>query len=108
MAYQTPEERRHIQEQWIARIEDWQSSSLSGAAWCRQEKITYHQFIYWKNRLCTEADQNIDTHAFIELEDRPASSGIEIVLNHVSLRLSRDFDSSTLLRCLKTLKEAEC
>ncbi|MGA8163831.1 MAG: hypothetical protein WB791_02260 [Waddliaceae bacterium] len=108
MVYYNQQKRQQLQEKWTAWIEEWQSSGLSGAAWCKQQKIAYHQFIYWKKRLSNETDQILTPRSFIELDDHPESSGIEIVLDQVFLRLSRDFDSSTLLRCLRTLKEAKC
>lgn len=38
---------------WAEHIKQWQQSPLSGAAFCRQQGLTYHRFIYWKQKLLT-------------------------------------------------------
>jgi hypothetical protein len=108
MPFYTLEERREIQEKWSARLDDWKKSGISGMAWCKQEKTPYHQFNYWKKRLLNHKQPKFDTQSFVELDDDSDTSGVEVVLNEISIRLSRDFDSTTLLRCLRTLKEAKC
>jgi hypothetical protein len=42
-------EDRH--QYWQQCLIDWQVSSLSGAAYCKQHSITYHQFTYWRRKL---------------------------------------------------------
>ena len=39
---------------WQQCIIDWQASALSGAAYCKQHSITYHQFTYWRRKLLEE------------------------------------------------------
>ena len=36
---------------WQQRIADWQASGLSGAAYCKQESLVYHRFVYWRQKL---------------------------------------------------------
>lgn len=36
---------------WQQKITDWQRSELSGAAFCQQYELTYHQFVYWRQKL---------------------------------------------------------
>lgn len=100
----TSEERRQNREKWAARISEWKTSGLSGAAWCREKGLKYEQFIQWKKRL----SQKLGLDSFIEIAETSDSSGIEIVLNEVSIRLSKNFDSSTLHRCLRILKDCKC
>lgn len=38
-------------EHWTARLNDWLDSGLSGAAFCKQQSIAYHQFVYWRSKL---------------------------------------------------------
>lgn len=40
---------------WLGRIEAWQASGESMAAFCRSQGLTYSQFIYWQGRLRTSA-----------------------------------------------------
>lgn len=34
---------------WQQHITDWQTSGLSGMAYCKQQSLTYCQFVYWRN-----------------------------------------------------------
>ena len=108
MTYYTDEERQQLKEKWIARIENWQNSNLTGAAWCKQEEVSYRQYLYWKKLLIKNPNKKLDSNSFVELDSDSDSSGIEIVIDEISIRLSRDFDSLTLRRCLQALKTMRC
>lgn len=108
MVYYTLEERRQIKEKWIAQLEDWKKSGLNGAAWCRARGVKYDRFIHWRKRLSKRTGQHLSAESFVELAEISYSSGIEIVLNGISIRLSKNFDSIALHRCLRALKEAKC
>ena len=41
---------------WQHHIAQWQTSGLSQAEYCRQNKITGHQFSYWKSKLSGNSD----------------------------------------------------
>ena len=41
----TPIERAHA---WQQHITDWQVSGVSGSAYCKQQSLVYHQFVYWR------------------------------------------------------------
>jgi len=36
---------------WQQTLSDWQASGLSGAAYCKQESLAYHRFVYWRQKL---------------------------------------------------------
>ncbi|EBA00052.1 hypothetical protein MELB17_16858 [Marinobacter sp. ELB17] len=49
----TPTERAHV---WQHHITDWQATGVSGSAYCKQQSLIYHQFVYWRRKLApTEA-----------------------------------------------------
>ncbi|WP_409525726.1 IS66 family insertion sequence element accessory protein TnpA [Nitrincola sp. MINF-07-Sa-05] len=39
------------QQYWQQQMADWQASNLSGAAFCKQHALSYHQFVYWRQKL---------------------------------------------------------
>lgn len=41
---------------WQQALSDWQASGLSGAAYCKQQSLVYHQFVYWRQKLCNSAE----------------------------------------------------
>lgn len=41
---------------WQQTLSDWQASDLSGAAFCKQQSLSYHRFAYWRLKLSGDAD----------------------------------------------------
>lgn len=39
-----------LQQFWQQTVSEWQMSGLSGAAFCKQRSLTYHQFVYWRRK----------------------------------------------------------
>jgi hypothetical protein len=57
----TPTERAHV---WQQHITDWQVSGVSGSAYCKQQSLVYHQFVYWRQKLApTEGSPKQDQAA---------------------------------------------
>jgi hypothetical protein len=93
-------------QQWKERIEQWQISGKSITSWCRDNKIPYNTFQYWRKRLGLMAGRRENkTSSFIEIQDTsPSFSGIELQIKGISLHLYREFDETTLIRCLSLLR----
>ena len=36
---------------WQKTLSDWQESGVSGAAFCKQQSLSYHRFVYWRRKL---------------------------------------------------------
>jgi hypothetical protein len=43
-------------EFWQQQINDWEATCLSGHAYCKQQSLIYHQFVYWRQKLTTVED----------------------------------------------------
>ncbi|EAZ98513.1 IS66 family insertion sequence element accessory protein TnpA [Marinobacter sp. ELB17] len=57
----TPTERAHV---WQQHITDWEASGVSGSAYCKQQSLVYHQFVYWRQKLApTEGSPKQDQAA---------------------------------------------
>lgn len=41
---------------WQQTFTDWATSGLSGAAFCREHSLSYHQFSYWRRKLRAEGE----------------------------------------------------
>jgi hypothetical protein len=49
----TPTERAQV---WQQHIADWEVSGVSGSAYCKQQSLVYHQFVYWRQKLTPTDD----------------------------------------------------
>jgi hypothetical protein len=95
---------------WKKRIEEWQASGKSIAQWSRDNNFIYSQSIYWKMRFLGPKNQrDSNLKGFLEIKDNDQSdAGIIIELAKTRLHLTTDFDSNTLVRCIKLLNEFLC
>ena len=41
---------------WQQQINDWEVTDLSGNAFCKQQSLIYHQFVYWRQKLTSGED----------------------------------------------------
>jgi hypothetical protein len=92
-------------DKWEKYVAQWQTSGKNAKAWCREHDVPYVSFICWKNKLVTNT--KVTSHKsdlFLELSDSPSKcSGIKIQLHDIAISLSKDFDTHTLVRCIKAL-----
>ena len=112
MNQQTHKKREKNKQKWIKRVSQWQASGMNAASWCRENEIKYVTFLYWRSRLQVEHQAvPIEASSFIEITEVPsptAPSGIEIEIQDVSIRLSKNFDSCALERCLNLIMARTC
>lgn len=46
------------EQYWRQQVNEWQTSGLSGTAFCKQHALTYHQFTYWRQKLLASASSS--------------------------------------------------
>ena len=80
-----------VQQFWQQTVAEWRDSGLSGAAFCKQQSLAYHRFVYWRRKLSIRPDQEPaggSGHGFARVMSLPAPSleGITVSLpNGVSI-----------------------
>lgn len=96
-----------IKAEWKHKLDQWQSSGQSMAAWCREQYIPIHTFYYWRSKLNSNLNVTADNqNKFIELMDKPSGmSGITIEYCGFSVHLAMDFHPTSLINCLQTLRK---
>jgi hypothetical protein len=91
---------------WKQHIEDWRSSDLTRADYCRQRDLSYHRFIYWKRKF-----QPSSNPAFIELKLPaapyprmfPGASSL-LAVSRFQVFVDPGFDSAVLRQLVYTLE----
>ena len=69
----TPTERAHV---WQQHITDWEASGVSGSAYCKQQSLVYHQFVYWRGKLTSpenSMEQEQATTGFTRVVSAPGA-----------------------------------
>jgi hypothetical protein len=41
---------------WQGHVRAWETSSQSGAAYCKTHELVYPQFMYWRQKFCAPRD----------------------------------------------------
>lgn len=96
-------------QEWTNKLEQWSSSGLSARAWCLENNVPYHQFLYWTSIFKETSEKAHATYSFIELEETSnLSSGITLECNGILVNITPDFDSAVLSRCLQVLRGYKC
>ena len=98
-----PIRTKRTREQWLELVEQWQTSNLNAKSWCLENEVSYESFIIWRKRLKVSSPTS---NSFIELKDAHShTSGVEIQHRRINIVLRKDFDPSTLLRCIQVLEK---
>ena len=82
----TSQERANF---WHQHVINWQTSGFSGQAYCKQQSLTYHQFVYWRRKLEGPGDatdiERVPTSGFARVAQIASAPNLES--NDLTLRL---------------------
>jgi len=104
----------NLRNEWKLKLEEWHASRLKGTAWCRENGIAHHIFLYWRRKLKDypikdKPKTEISSSNFLELSDKAQNNtGITIEYREMVIRLSNDFDSAVFLKCINLLRGLPC
>ena len=91
----------HHTTNWPVKLADWRRSGLSIAAWCRNNAVSYHTFLYWRKRL---DDRRPDSGTFLQLCPPADPEPIALECNGVFVHVTVGFDPGLLRDILALLK----
>jgi hypothetical protein len=103
---------RAVHQRWSSILETWRGSGLSGAEFCRRERISRRSFYKWRKRLAEEASSSSEPAAdFVPMRfadrDSGRECGIAVVVGaELRIELSPGFDAGELVRAVRALGEA--
>jgi hypothetical protein len=82
---------RRTQSQWHAIINDFSTSDLSGAAFCKQHQIQYASFCKWRQKLLPSTNSVLpnqpSSNAFIDLASLTDAKDPHDSTWHITLKL---------------------
>jgi hypothetical protein len=98
---------KELKKFWSEQLAHWQISGKSGPQWCKEQRLSYQYFTYWKKTLLVEQNPTKIANPFSELVDetsRSENSGIKIQYEELLLHVDIDFDGETLRRLILLLE----
>ena len=103
MGRSRPEKKQY----WIEKIQQWEASGKSLAAWCREQGECYHVALYHHRRL--RASPKAQTTSFVEVPTNSSpSTGISFQFGKITLHIAPNFDADALLTAIRVLMRLSC
>jgi hypothetical protein len=97
---------------WQNQIKEWQDSGIKQTLFCRQNKLNFTQFTYWKRKFASS--QSIPGQ-FVQVKTDqpgtryPSSLSCEIILSdNIRICLKDGFDPESLKLLIRTVRESVC
>ena len=88
--------------EWNERICRWQASGLTGYRWCKENKLPYKAFGYWKRRFLGVSKP---ASKFFELPVRGENDAkLSIVGNGIAFSVDQSFEEERLLQILRIIR----
>jgi len=95
-----------LKSHWASVIFKQRESGQTVAQWCKENQIARQTFYAWQKKLFPIP---INRAAFTEITaNNQTGTGISLEYFGIHIELQSNFDSLTLKKCLKTLKEMTC
>lgn len=91
-------------QRWEVCVSTWKASGKSARQWCKERNIPQSTFNYWQDKFFPK---KLDPTAFVEIPSEQ-STGIEIRCLGFEIHVGKEFDQTTLTRCLKAIRSCSC
>lgn len=91
-----------IIKQWSEKIEQQKMSGKSAAAWCRENNVSYKNFLKWRTRL--SSDQDLNRASFLEPVEQQDPAWMEITMHGAKCTFTKKFNRQTMSHLLEVLK----
>jgi hypothetical protein len=101
-------------QEWRERLQDYAQSEMTVQAWCDFNRISLHQYYYWRRRLAPAKPQKCVSPRFVAVEvvdTTPlprAPGGITLRIAGAAIEVAADFDPGLLRAVVSALASPGC
>ena len=105
--------RQGLAELWRKRLDECAKSGKAVVYWCHLNKVSVHQYYYWKRRLAVEplqarAKQQFIPVALVETAPIPTPARITLRIAGAAIDVTPGFDPVTLRAVVVALSALPC
>jgi hypothetical protein len=98
---------------WRRRLDDYKESGGTVHEWCRLNRVSEHQYYYWKRRLAATPPQPVDqTWMAVNVVDPTpvpfTSGGVTVRIAGAAIELTPGFDPAMLRAVVTALAVIPC
>ena|SRR5580698_825809 len=107
--------REALAQEWRERLDDFAESEMTVQEWCDFNRLSLHQYYYWRRRLAFANPQKAASPHFLAVEvmetpPLPISppAGIRIRIAGAEIQVERGFDPLMLRAIVTALSTPSC
>ena len=100
---------RNSERYWTSHFEKWRDSGLSQAEYCRQQKLKWHSFHYWRKKI--ELEKKADGVRLVAMRsefrmtsETRTNAPLKVRLEEYELEIPAGFDLVTLRGVIGVLR----
>lgn len=91
-----------IAKKWSEKIEQQKASGKSAAVWCRENSVSYKNFLKWRKRL--SLGESLTRSSFIEQGEAEEQIWMEISMHGAKCSFTKKFNRQSMTHLLEVLK----
>jgi hypothetical protein len=106
--------RQALAQEWRERLDDFAESEMTVQEWCDFNRLSIHQYYYWRRRLAPAQPQTTPNPRFLALDvvDTPplpaAPGGVTIRIAGTAIEVISGFDPAMLRAVVGALATPSC
>ena len=107
--------REALAQEWRERLDGFAESEMTVQDWCDFNRLSIHQYYYWRRRLATAQTQPAAPPSFLAVEivdttplPAAAPGGITIRIAGAAIEVARGFDPAMLRAVVGALATQSC
>ena len=107
--------REALAQEWRERLDDFAESEMTVQEWCDFNRLSLHQYYYWRRRLASTNSQKAMSPSFLPVEvvdtpplPIPPPGGIRIRIAGAEIQVSAGFDPERLRAVVAALSTSSC
>jgi hypothetical protein len=106
--------REALAQEWRERFDDFAESEMTVQDWCDFNRLSIHQYYYWRRRLAPTQPQPPANPSFLALDivDTPpfpaAPGGVTIRIAGAAIEVTSGFDPAMLRAVVGALATPSC
>lgn len=106
--------REELAQEWRERLQDFAQSEMTVEAWCHFNRVTIHQYYYWRRRLTTAQTDKASNGRWMAVSvvdtipNPTAPSGITLHIAGAEIQVTAGFDPGMLRAVVRALATNPC
>ena len=106
--------REELAQEWRERLQDFAESEMTVQAWCKFNRVSLHQYYYWRRRLAAAKTEPTVKGNWMSVSVRQTlpppttSNGLTLRIAGAEIEITAGFDPGILRAVVRALATQAC